>query len=152
MGRSWADLGLILGPPEGQNRALALGGARFLKNRPFRRKVVSRRLLGRSWVDLGGQKGSSWEAFCDLSWVKKGKAMRCEKRPRLASSWGGGGPLLPLGHFGPAVIRGRLRGISPLVFWPWRCRVRCLMVCVSLWSSVHQPQAHNRCSISQQQS
>ena len=71
--RSWADLGTVLGPPEGQNRALALGGARFFKNRPFSRKVVSRRLLGRSWVDLGRQEGSSWEAFWDLSWVKKGK-------------------------------------------------------------------------------
>ena len=60
----------------------------------FLKKVVSRHVLGRSWADLGDQKGSSWEAFCDLSWVKKGKAMRCEKRPRLASSLGGGDPIV----------------------------------------------------------
>ena len=38
---------------------------------------------------MGRQKGSSWEAFWDLSWVKKGKALRCEKRPRLAMPLGG---------------------------------------------------------------
>ena len=53
----------------------------------FEKKVVSRRVLGRSWVDLGGQKGSSWEAFGGQVGVGKGKEKRCEKRPRL-------GPLL----------------------------------------------------------
>ena len=61
----------------------------FRGNRRFSKNKVLRRVLGRSWVDLGRQKGSSWEAFWDLSWVKKGKALRCEKRPRLAMPWGG---------------------------------------------------------------
>ena len=60
----------------------------------FSQDKVSRRLLGRSWADLGRQKGSSWEAFWDLSWVKKGEGKRCEKRPRLARSWGGVGPIV----------------------------------------------------------
>ena len=38
---------------------------------------------------------------------------------KKASSWyalGGGGVILPLGHFGPGVIRGRLGSISPFAF------------------------------------
>ena len=66
----------------------------FRENRRFRTKVVSRHVLGRSWVDLGRQKGSSWEAFWDLSWVKKGKEKRGEKGPRLGKVLGGVEPIV----------------------------------------------------------
>ena len=86
MGRSWPRLGDLKTP---QTLRLPI----FRENQRFRKKVVSRHVSGRSWVDLGRQKGSSWEAFWDLSWVKKGKALRCEKRPRLAMPWGGVEPI-----------------------------------------------------------
>ena len=50
--------------------------------------MVSRRVLGRSWVDLGRQKGSSWEAFSDLSRVKKVRQGDAKKGLVLARSWG----------------------------------------------------------------
>ena len=49
-----------------------------LKNRPFGRKVVSRGVLGRSWVDLG----SFWEglggSFGSLGGVKTSEVEMCE--------------------------------------------------------------------------
>ncbi len=55
----------------------------FRGNQRFRKDKVSRPVLDRSWADLARQKGSEREAFGDLSWVKKGKEKRCEKRSRL---------------------------------------------------------------------
>ena len=82
---SWVDLGSSWVPSWGQNRALALGGARFFENRLFEENEGSRGDLGRSWVDLGrprgvkmratkGQKrnyvemGGSWQALGE-SWA-----------------------------------------------------------------------------------
>ena len=50
-----------------------LGETAFYEKLRFSQDKVTRLVLDRSCVDLGGQKGSSWEAFWDLSWVKKGK-------------------------------------------------------------------------------
>ena len=62
MGRSWAVLGAILGRLGPQNRALALGGARFSENRLFGENEGSRGDLGRSWVDLGRPRGVKMRA------------------------------------------------------------------------------------------
>ena len=63
---SWSRLGSILGrswvPSWGQNRALALGGARFFENRLFEGNGGSRGDLGRSWVDLGRPRGVKMRA------------------------------------------------------------------------------------------
>ena len=67
---SWGDLGSILAPSCGPKNGVV---SMFREHRLFRTKVVSRHVLRRSWADLGRQKGSSWEAFWDLSWAKKGK-------------------------------------------------------------------------------
>ena len=60
--RSWAVLGAILGRLGPQNRALALGGARFFENRLFGENEGSRGDLGRSWVDLGRPRGVKMRA------------------------------------------------------------------------------------------
>ena len=60
--QSWVDLGSSWVPSWGQNRALALGGARFLENRLFGENEVSRGDLGRSWVDLDRPKGVKMRA------------------------------------------------------------------------------------------
>ena len=39
-------------------------------------------------VDLICHNGLFWEAFCDSSWIQKGKENGCEKRPRPSRSWG----------------------------------------------------------------
>ena len=54
---SWVDLESPWGPSWGQNRALALGGARFFENRLFGENDGSRGDLGRFGVDLGRQRG-----------------------------------------------------------------------------------------------
>ena len=68
LGRSWACLGVSFG-------RFLLEIVMFRENRPFRKNVASRRVLGRSWPDLGRQKGLQEEAFGDLSWGKK--VLRC---------------------------------------------------------------------------
>ena len=67
--RSWARLGAILGRLERiwgrlglQNRALALGGARFFENRLFEENEGSRGDLGRFGVDLGRTRGVKMRA------------------------------------------------------------------------------------------
>ena len=45
-----------MGPSDPQNRAPALGGARFFENSCFRKSEVSRGNLGRTWANLGAQK------------------------------------------------------------------------------------------------
>ena len=59
---SWGRLGAILGRSRshlGVNFVnFLLENVIFRENRRFRKKVVSRRVLGRSWVDLARQKGS----------------------------------------------------------------------------------------------
>ena len=57
---SWVDLGPSWVPSWGQNRALALGGARFSENRLFGENEGSRGDLRRSWVDLGAQSAPKW--------------------------------------------------------------------------------------------
>ena len=59
---SWVDLGSSWVPSWGQNRALALGGARFFENRLFGENEGSRGDLGRSWVDLGRPRGVKMRA------------------------------------------------------------------------------------------
>ena len=59
---SWVDLGSSWVPSWGQNRALALGGARFFENRLFEENEGSRGDLGRSWVDLGRPRGVKMRA------------------------------------------------------------------------------------------
>ena len=58
---SWDRLGSTLGRfggcPGGIFIDFLLVFVIFRENRRFRKKVVSRRVLGRSWVDLGGQRG-----------------------------------------------------------------------------------------------
>ena len=55
---SWVDLGPSWVPSWGQNRALALGGARFFENLLFGENEGSSGYLGRSWVDLRRPRGS----------------------------------------------------------------------------------------------
>ena len=55
----------------------------FLKNNGLKTR------LGTILARFGPPKGSKREAFAGLSWVKKGKEKRCEKRSRLGRSWGG---------------------------------------------------------------
>ena len=50
LGRSWPHLGVDFG-------SKTLENVIFRENRRFRKNIVSRRVLGRSWVDLGGQRG-----------------------------------------------------------------------------------------------
>ncbi len=69
--------------------------------------------MARSWADLGRQKGSSWEAFWDKSGVKKGKAKRCEKRPRLGRS-GGGVQAIVVGSLGAGRDKGETGWHLPL--------------------------------------
>ena len=57
---SWVDLGSSWVPSWGQNRALALGGARFSENRLFGENEGSRGDLRRSWIDLGAQSAPKW--------------------------------------------------------------------------------------------
>ena len=59
---SWVDLGSSWVPSWGQNRALALGGARFFENRLVAENEGSRGDLGRSWVDLGRPRGVKMRA------------------------------------------------------------------------------------------
>ena len=54
LGRFWVVLGGSLG---GIFIEILLVFVLFRGNRRFRKKVVSRRVLGRSWADLGGQRG-----------------------------------------------------------------------------------------------
>ena len=56
LGRSWSNLGAILGRFDLPNRALAKGGARFFENSCFRKSKVSRGNLGRTWANLGAKK------------------------------------------------------------------------------------------------
>ena len=57
---SWVDLGSSWVPSWGQNRALALGGARFFENLLFGENEGSRGDLRGSWVDLGAQEAPKW--------------------------------------------------------------------------------------------
>ena len=59
---SWIDLGSSWVPSWVQNRALALGGARFFENRLFQKHGGSRGDLSRSWVDLGRRRGVKMRA------------------------------------------------------------------------------------------
>ena len=59
---SWVDLGSSWVPSWGQNRALALGGARFFENRLFEENEGSRGDLGRFGVDLGRPRGVKMRA------------------------------------------------------------------------------------------
>ena len=52
---SWVDLGSSWVPSWGQNRALALGGARFFENLLFGENEGSRGDLGRFGSPKGGQ-------------------------------------------------------------------------------------------------
>jgi hypothetical protein len=54
---SWGDLGPILAPSWGHFGGFVLVFVLFRGHRRFRKKVVSRRVLDRSWVDLSGQRG-----------------------------------------------------------------------------------------------
>ena len=128
MGRSWPRLGNLKTP---QTLRLPI----FRENLCFRTKVVSRRVLGRSWVDLGRQKGSFWEAFWDLSWVKKGKALRCEKRPRLAMPWGGVHPIV-VRQLWPGSDKGETELRLPLRLLFGLCRLYIVLLWLSCKSLV----------------
>ena len=57
---SWVDLGSSWVPSWSQNRAPMQGGARFFENRLFEENEASRGDLGRTWANLGAQKGPKW--------------------------------------------------------------------------------------------
>ena len=61
----------------------------FRENLGFRKNIVSRRVLDRSWLDLGGQKASSWEALGGQ--VAIGKSKKSDAKKSLVLTWSGGG-------------------------------------------------------------
>ena len=82
MGRSWSHLGVDF-------IDFLLENVVFRENRGFRKNIVSRRVLDRSWLDLGGQKASSWEAFGGQVEVRKAK--KSDAKKSLVLTWSGGG-------------------------------------------------------------
>ena len=75
LGRSWADLGPILGGLGAQNRAVAHTGLVFLKNQ----LLETMKLQEASWAHLGPNLGGfGWpkrvpeEAFWSASWRQEG--------------------------------------------------------------------------------
>ena len=56
---------------------------------------------------------------------------------KKVSHWkvlGGGWARLPLGHFGPGVVRGRLSSISPFAFKAFMLSLACLCLCFAFLS------------------
>ena len=88
MGRSWSHL-------EVDFIDFLLENVVFRENQGFRENIVSRRVLDRSWLDLGSQKASSWEAFGGQVAVGKGKKSDAKKSLVLTWSGGGGGGARP---------------------------------------------------------
>ena len=89
LGRSWADLGPVLGAQEVQNRSLAQGGAHILKNDVFEAKSSQDRSwgdLGSIWVAKRGRLGRPLEGQVGS---KKGRKSDAKKGLVLAWSWGG---------------------------------------------------------------
>ena len=61
----------------------------FRENQGSREDIVARRVLDRSWLDLGSQKASSWEAFGGQ--VEVGKAKKSDAKKSVVLTWSGGG-------------------------------------------------------------
>ena len=71
--RSWGDLGPILAPSWGRFWWFSIGFCTVSWKSTFSKQMVSRHVLGRSWSDLGRQRGCKTRPFSTQVGVKKGK-------------------------------------------------------------------------------
>ena len=85
-------------PPEGQNRAPTQGGARFFENRLFEEDKRARRVLDRTWLDLGakrlqkgGQKGPKRRQKRDQNDINFLIDFWIDLKPILEATWKLGG-------------------------------------------------------------
>ena len=89
-----------------------LGETAFREKCGFSQDKLSRRVLGRSWVELGRQKGSSWEALWGSSWGRNGEGeakAKAKARPRRGE---GEGQAKARRRQGEGKVKG---GVAPIV-------------------------------------